>query len=117
MELDRQRPDFAVHLADRAGSGVEITVFGDLDLASAPRLRRDLDRAIARDNGVTIDLRACSFIDSTGVAELVGAAWRLKEQGQVLRIRGAKDPVRRTFDLAGLSYHEAVVLDAEPEPE
>jgi anti-anti-sigma factor len=105
------RPEFAVHVADREGGGVQVTVFGDLDMASAPRLRRDLDRAIARGDGVTIDLRACGFIDSIGIATLVAAAWQLKGQGRVLRIRGARERIRRTFDLAGLSRLDSVVLE------
>lgn len=90
-----------------------MTVFGELDLATAPQMRRDLERAIAQDNGVTIDLRACSFIDSTGIAALVGAAWRLKEQGRKLHIRGVRDRVRRAFELAGLAAHEAIVLEPD----
>ncbi|MGH2954414.1 MAG: STAS domain-containing protein [Solirubrobacterales bacterium] len=116
MDTDpAEEPDFAVHVADRPGGGVEVTVFGEIDMASAPRLRRDLDRAIAHDNGVTIDLRACSFIDSIGIATLVAAAWRLKERGRVLRIRGVRDRVRRTLDLAGLSTHESIVLEPDGE--
>jgi anti-anti-sigma factor len=114
MELDaRKRPEFSVHVADRIDGGVEVTVFGELDMASVPRLRTQLDRAVERNDDVTIDLRACSFIDSTGIAALVGAAWRLKEQDRVLHIRGARDRIRRTFELAGLSSHEAIVLESE----
>jgi anti-sigma B factor antagonist len=116
MELhSRERPEFAVHAADRIDGGVEVTVFGELDMASVGELRAELDRAVERDNGVTIDLRACSFIDSTGIATLVGAAWRLKEQGRALHIRGVRDRIRRTFDLAGLSSHDAIVLESGPE--
>jgi anti-sigma B factor antagonist len=116
MELDsRERPEFAVHVADRIDGGVEVTVYGELDMASASDLRAELDRAVDRENGVTIDLRACSFIDSTGIATLVGAAWRLKEQGRALHIRGVRDRIRRTFDLAGLSSHDAIVLESGSE--
>lgn len=88
-----------------------MTVFGDLDMASAPRLRSELERVIDDGAEVTIDLRACGFIDSSGVAILAAAAWRVKERGRVLRIRGVRDRIRRTFDLAGLSGLDAIVLE------
>jgi anti-anti-sigma factor len=80
-------------------------------MATTPRLRNELERALAGGDGITIDLRACTFIDSNGIAALVGAAWRLKERGLTMHIRGVRDRVRRAFDLAGLSRHEAIVLE------
>jgi anti-anti-sigma factor len=106
-----QASEFAVHVAERAGGGVEVTVFGELDMASAPRLRAELEGPLASGKDLTIDLRACGFIDSTGVATLVGAAWQAKEHGRMLRISGVRDRIRRTFDLAGISGMDSVVLE------
>lgn len=104
---------FSVHRADRAGGGIELTVFGELDMATAPRLRTELEGAIATDRDVTIDLRACSFMDSSGVAALVAGAWRMKERGRVLHLRGARERVLGTLQLAGLHDHDSIVLESD----
>jgi anti-sigma B factor antagonist len=111
MDDSRVPGEFTVHVAADQRGGTVVTVYGELDMASAPRLRRELERVIDDGAAVTIDLRACGFIDSTGIATLVAAAWRVKERGRVLRIRGVRARIRRTFDLAGLSGLDSVVLE------
>ncbi len=104
--------DFSISLADSpAGDGVVITIYGELDVATASGLKQQLERALDAEGPVEVDLRACGFIDSTGVAVLAGTAWKLKEQERTLRLRGAGEHVRRTFELAGLARMDAVVLD------
>jgi len=48
-----------------------------------------------------------------GIAILVNAARRLSQEGRRLTIRGARDRVRRIFDLAGLSAHRCIVFEPE----
>jgi anti-sigma B factor antagonist len=104
---------FAVRVAERPGGGSVATVLGELDVASAPELRRALEPAIDADGELELDLRACSFVDSIGIATLVMAARRLSEDGRKLRIRGARQRVRKIFDLAGLTAHSGVVFEPE----
>jgi anti-sigma B factor antagonist len=104
---------FAVRVAERPGGGSLATVLGELDVASAPELRRALERALDAEGDVELDLRACSFVDSIGIATLVMAARRLSEDGRTLRIRGARQRVRKIFDLAGLTAHSGVVFEPE----
>jgi len=81
-----------------------IFVRGELDLATAPRLAEEL--AAARDGddaSILIDLRDCSFIDSSGLALIVGS-WRdlEGEQGEgrlVLCCPGAQ--VQRLLRITG----------------
>ena len=58
---------------ERGPDGIRvISPKGELDLHTAPRLAAAIERAIAEDGSViVIDLAACEFIDSTGVALLV----------------------------------------------
>jgi anti-sigma B factor antagonist len=103
---------FSVSAAPSEGGGTAVTVFGELDMASAATLRGTLDEAIDADDGdVELDMRACSFVDSTGIATLVTAGRRLGEQGRVLRIRGARERVSRILELAGLPAQGWVALE------
>jgi len=109
--------DFSVHVAAGQGGGTVVTVFGELDLATAPRVRSALDQAIRAEGDVLVDLRACNFVDSTGIAILAGGALRLKDQGRRLILRGVRERVERIFQLAGLSDDDSVVVEPfDPEP-
>jgi anti-sigma B factor antagonist len=118
MRLDRptdEEPmlpgEFSVHVNARAEGGSAVTIYGDFDLATAPRVREALDRAIEAGGEVLVDLRACGFIDSTGIGVLVSAMVRLEEEGRVIRFRGAKERVRHTFDIAGVTSRDSVVFE------
>ncbi|MQA72999.1 MAG: STAS domain-containing protein [Solirubrobacterales bacterium] len=106
---------FSVSVAEAAGGGAVVAVVGELDLATAPRLRDAFGEALQMSGDVVADLRGCGFVDSSGIAALVGAAWRLKEQDRTLRIRGARGPVRQVLELTGLPGHAAIVLEPAPQ--
>ena len=67
------------------------TVLGELDVASAGELKAALARPLESDDEIELDLRACGFVDSMGIAILVNAARRLSQEGRRLTIRGARD--------------------------
>lgn len=101
-------PLFAVHAAPLEEGGTEVAVFGELDHATATGVQEELDSAVGAGGEVRLDLRACTFIDSSGVGVIVACALRLKETGRTLQIRGARQRVRRTFEIAGLAGHDSV---------
>ncbi len=77
-----------------------IALFGELDLATAPTLMRELEDAEAADAGVIVlDLRELDFIDSTGLKLIVGVHRR--GRGQLLVLSGP-ERVQRPFELCGL---------------
>src|SRR4051794_38105022 len=92
----------AVHESDRAGVRL-LEVFGELDLASAPRLCAALDAArIHRVRRLAIDLTGVDFCDSTGLRALIGAGTELRVSGGRLAISClAGGPVARLFDIVG----------------
>ena len=56
--------------------GVQVVeVRGELDLGTAPDLEGPLDAAVDGGERLLIDLSACEFIDSTGIA-LIVRAWQ-----------------------------------------
>jgi anti-anti-sigma factor len=108
--------EFWTSVAERPEGGAIVTVFGELDVATAPRLRAALEEALAADGEVEIDLRGCGFVDSSGIATLVWGAMQLKNRNRRLLLLGARERVRRIFDLAGIAGHTAIVLEDTPPP-
>jgi anti-sigma B factor antagonist len=80
-----------------------LTVRGEVDLASAPKLAAAMtelmDRGYTR---VAIDLGSVEFIDSSGLGVLVGSLRRLREDGGDLVLRAASPAVTRILELTGL---------------
>ena len=76
---------------------------GELDIATAPALEQLL-REIERDRWPTVvlDLRNLSFIDSTGIRELLGANDRIGRLGGRMVLRHASRDVRRTLAAIGV---------------
>ena len=107
--------EFSVHIAPTNDGGTEVTIFGELDLATKDQVAEALDSVLDRPGHVVIDLRACYFVDSTGIAVLAKAALRLQEQNRTLRLRGMRERVRRIFEMAGLL--DLLVIEPEdPRP-
>ena len=89
-----------------------VDVSGEIDLHTAPGLRAALEPAVqtAREQGtaVVVDLSGVSFLDSTGLGELVGAHKALAESGGRLHVVAVGDRVRRLLGLTGLTEVLAV---------
>jgi anti-sigma B factor antagonist len=81
-----------------------MAVEGDIDLAIAPRLEKDLLHAIRVGTGdVVIDFTDVTFLDSSGVHVLINAAAALVDQGRELRLHGLRSTVRLAIDVLGLA--------------
>jgi anti-sigma B factor antagonist len=82
---------------------VVLQIAGDLELVSAPDLRRSLYRLL--DEGhcqLVLDLRRVSFMDSTALGVIVAFQRKLGD-GQRLAIAGPTPDVLRMFELSGLA--------------
>jgi anti-anti-sigma factor len=100
-----------VHTQTDDGSPV-VVVTGEIDMATAPMLGRELTAAIESGDGpVVLDLSDVTFFDSSGLRVAIVAHRDLGEQGRRLAVVcNPEGHVRRTFALAGL----ADVLDLHP---
>jgi anti-sigma B factor antagonist len=77
---------------------------GEIDLAGAPRLREAFSDVLAQ--GLThllMDLRAVTFIDSTGLGVLVGAGKKAYGLGGSLKIVCDNQRVLRLLAITGIS--------------
>jgi anti-sigma B factor antagonist len=99
---------------------VVVVAGGELDYAASPQLRERLAEHVnAGERRVVVDLSKVSFIDSTAIGVLVGAAMRMQELGggSLAVICAAENKrVLRIFEIAGVdsvialyhSHEEAV---------
>ena len=78
-----------------------VTVAGEIDIATATRLRERL-LELAGGRPLVADLDQVRFIDSAGLAALVGAANRAAAHGGSLHVVCARPRVRQLFRLTGL---------------
>jgi anti-sigma B factor antagonist len=79
-----------------------VTVAGEIDIATAARLRERLFELAAGGGPLVADLDQVRFIDSAGLAALVGAANRAAAHGGSLHVVCARPRIRQLFRLTGL---------------
>jgi anti-sigma B factor antagonist len=89
----------------------ELRVEGELDLAVADRQQDALDEIDA--TRVLIDLGACDFIDSTGIAVIVRADQRARRNGGRVAIHSPSAQVLRVLTLSGLTDNGLVFGDRD----
>lgn len=91
---------------------VAMSLVGELDIATAPRLESELRRVEGdRPSVLVIDLRQLSFIDSTGLRLLIGADVRAREDGRRMAFVPGPGSVHRVFQLALLDKRFEFVED------
>jgi anti-sigma B factor antagonist len=93
--------------------GTLIAIDGELDAATAPRLRERLLEAIG--NGgrdTTVDLGGCTFIDSTGLGVIIEAGHALDERLETLHVVNLRDQPKQLFDLTLVAEAPFIQLDA-----
>jgi anti-anti-sigma factor len=84
-----------------------IAVSGDLDISSVERLRSAVaDAAANGPDELTFEMSGLRFMDSAGIAVLLGAAGSVP----TVRLRNPTKAVRRVIELTGLTE----VLEVEP---
>jgi anti-anti-sigma factor len=89
----------------------EVRVEGELDLAVAEQLRELLARS--DEELVVIDLAACEFIDSTGIAVIVQASKAAAEDGRRVVAHSPTAQVLRVLTLTGLTANGLVFASLE----
>lgn len=80
-----------------------VSFHGELDAASAPDLGVRLSEvAVTPPAALLVDLCACTFIDSLGIAALVEGSRGMLEQGCPVAIAASSSQVRRILALVGV---------------
>jgi anti-sigma B factor antagonist len=87
-----------------------VSVAGELDILTVPRLATTLDDIIRRHHGdVVMDLTRTGFIDSIDLHALLTVQRRLAERSRLLTVICGAGPVRHSIELARLTEPLGVV--------
>ena len=80
-----------------------VVLDGDIDIATAPAIRRFLMAAISGGTAhLAVDMSGVAFIDAGGIGVLVAAANRAREVGGSLSLLAPSRQVRRLLDVLHL---------------
>lgn len=94
---------------------VLLSVRGEVDLSTAPELEGALQRACPPERGsLIVDLRAVTFLDSSGLALLLRHDGKVRVSGRRLIVVKGPPFVQRAFELTGVS-ERLTMVDEPPE--
>lgn len=80
-----------------------VTIFGELDVASAPALRERLIGLVNEGSThLVLDLEGLDFLDSTGLGALISALKRARTNDGDLRLVCTQSRIRRLFEITAL---------------
>jgi anti-anti-sigma factor len=79
-----------------------VTAAGEIDISTVTQLRERLFEIAVSGAPLVVDLNQVSFIDSVGLAVLVGAANRAASHGSSLQVVCAPPKIRQLVRLTGL---------------
>lgn len=87
----------------RVEGGVSVvSLHGDIDLETSPKLRKSLLDGVDARAGVLVDMAGVSYIDSSGVASLVEAFQAARKNRTSFGLVAVSAPAMRVLQLARL---------------
>ncbi|MEV6448415.1 STAS domain-containing protein [Amycolatopsis sp. NPDC051716] len=94
---------FSVTTRTTSGGAV-VTVEGELDVATAPRLRAEVAALVLQPGQVlVVDLAGVTFCDSSGISALIAARNVAEAAGAAVALAALPARLSRTFGLIGLA--------------
>lgn len=97
--------DFEVNVVEHAGSYALVSVRGEIDLHSAPKVQQAVDRGAEGSETVVVDMENITFMDSTALSMFMRAKDGLNERGVSLRLAAPSEAVERLFDVTGFGEY------------
>jgi anti-sigma B factor antagonist len=99
-------PDVELQVSSRSqGDHTIVTLTGEIDLYTAPRLQSELVAAMRSADPalVVVDMSGVEFCDSTGMNVLLAAHRQACERGGDLALAAPRPPVRKILEVTGLA--------------
>ena len=95
------------------GEGTRLHLYGELDMASAPLLMREVE-TVARRGAVDIvlDLSALSFVDVSGLRAILDAARAARRDGRSLVVANPMPHIVRLLELTAID--QSLVVRGRP---
>jgi len=96
---------FAINETVDTSGIARVTMEGELDLAAVPIVHDHIGTHIASDAvaEVMVDLSALTFMDSSGIAALIGCLRKANACGKTFRVTNAHGWVREVLDLTNVT--------------
>jgi anti-sigma B factor antagonist len=95
--------DLGLDVTENNGISV-LTVRGEVDVYTAPRLRERLVELAGEGHyRVIVDLEGVDFLDSTGLGVLVGGLKRLRSHDGDLQLVCTQHRILKVFEITGLT--------------
>ena len=95
--------DLGLEVSEQGGWAV-LAVSGEVDVATAPRLREQLIELVnSGSNRIVVDLENVEFLDSTGLGVLVGALKRVRMSDGELALVCTAARILKVFEITGLT--------------
>jgi anti-sigma B factor antagonist len=100
-----------IDVSSAEGDVPVVVLRGELDFDKAPTFGRVLEELLTEgEREVVVDLSELTFIDSSGISVLVGAARAAAAEQGTLVVAAPRPHVQRVFDIVNLS----TLVDVEP---
>lgn len=93
---------FGIVAVRQDDSTAAVSPSGDLDVSTSPRLLACIDELLAEGRSqITLDLRAVTFIDSSGLGALVQAHKRAAPSGELTVVK-PRPHIHRAMEISGI---------------
>ncbi len=101
--------DLGIDVDDSRPPHVVVAVKGEVDIATAPKLREKLVELASQGvHQVVVDLDGVEFLDSTGLGVLIGGMKRLRGHDGDLTLVCTQPRILKVFEITGLNRAFAI---------
>ncbi|WP_119069903.1 anti-sigma factor antagonist [Rubrobacter indicoceani] len=107
--------DFDVSIDEHAEEYSIVTVRGEVDLHTAPKVQYAIERAQENGGGkvVVVDMGGIDFMDSTALSMFARCKDTLEKRGASLRFASPSRAVERIFSVTGFRDYFDIYLDRQ----
>ncbi len=93
--------DFKVSIDEHADTYSIVTVLGEVDLHTAPKVQYAIEKGAEGVGAVVVDLGGVAFMDSTALSMFMRARESLEKKDASLRLTAPSNAVQRIFAVTG----------------